>query len=426
MIALNIELFCLFSLNIDILCPIKGKSGKICHPPLLKHKTPKFNQNPLINSEPNIPSSDTQSLDVKHLEEAFAIFYAESQKLEAQQSALQEKINQLSEELQKSNQRLGILVNAIPAGVILLENNIVLLHNPAMLHFLPSLSAGQSFVIPGDWQPSIAPGEYVINTPATSSKTQKTVQVTRIDEGIRSFIQIQDITANIALHQETQRENRLSAMGKMAAGIAHQFRTPLATALLYSSHLCDDDLEPEVSKEFAQRLRKQLLDLEKLSQDMLRFISNRPNKTILVSAKQIIDEAIASIQALYESNHVQLKIECDIPPSTMLLVEPKSIPNAIVAILENALSVSKPADQVLMQARVESKKLVIIIEDQGPGVAAAIIDSLFEPFSTTSANGTGLGLSIAKNTIEAHRGSIAVENSAKGAIFKIILPITSE
>jgi signal transduction histidine kinase len=159
---------------------------------------------------------------------------------------------------------------------------------------------------------------------------------------------------------------------------------------------------------------------------MLSFISNRPSKTILVSARQIIDEATASIQALFESNAVQLQIESDIPVSTMLLVEPKSIPNAIVAILENALSVSKPSDQVLLKVTVESKKLIIHIEDQGPGIASAIIDSLFEPFSTTSANGTGLGLSIAKNTIEAHRGSITVESSAQGAIFKITLPITSE
>ena len=367
------------------------------------------------------------SLDAKHLEEAFAIFYAESQKLEAQQSALQEKINQLSEELQKSNQRLGILVNAIPAGVILLENNIVLLHNPAVLHFLPALSPGQSFEIPCEWQASIAPGEYNIGNPdIPGSKPQKTVQVIRIDEGIRSFIQIQDITANISLHQETQRENRLTAMGKMAAGIAHQFRTPLATALLYSSHLCDDDLAPEMSKEFAHRLRKQLLDLEKLSQEMLRFISNRPSKMVLSSAQQIIEEAQASIQALFESKGVVLHIQSSIASSTMLLVEPKALPNALVAIMENALSVSKPKDKVILRASTEAKKLIINIEDQGPGIASTIIDSLFEPFSTTSANGTGLGLSIAKNTIEAHRGTIAVENSLHGAIFQIILPISSE
>jgi two-component system sensor histidine kinase FlrB len=387
-------------------------------------------KNPLSNSENTLPfatNSSNPPLDAKHLEEAFAIFYAESQKLEAQQSALQEKINQLSDELQKSNQRLGILVNAIPAGVILLENNIVLLHNPAVLHFLPRLSSGQSFEIPLDWQPSIAPGEYLIGeTDSLDSKAQKTVQVIRIDEGIRSFIQIQDITANISLHQETQRENRLTAMGKMAAGIAHQFRTPLATALLYSSHLCDDDLAPDMSKEFAQRLRKQLLDLEKLSQEMLRFISNRPSKNILTSAQQIIDEAQASIQALFESKEVELNVQCSVPSSAMLLVEPKSIPNALVAVLENALSVSKSKDSVQLQASVDTKKLIISIKDQGPGIASTIIDSLFEPFSTTSANGTGLGLSIAKNTIEAHRGTIAVENSHHGATFKITLPIVSE
>ena len=364
------------------------------------------------------------ALAAKHLEEAFAIFYAESQKLEAQQADLQEKINQLSSELQKSNQRLGILLNAIPAGVILLENNIVLLHNPAVLHFLPSLGKGNQFALPSEWQASIAPGEYVIGSPEDPNAPQKMVQVIRIDEGIRSFIQIQDITANIALHHETQRENRLTAMGKMAAGIAHQFRTPLATAMLYSSHLCDDEVEPEMAREFAARLRKQLLDLEKLSQDMLRFISNRPNKTVLTAAKQLIEEAQASIQALFETKGVTLSVQCAIPDTVMLLVEPKSIPNALVAILENALAVSKAGDTVLLSATTESKKLIITIADQGPGISSTMIDSLFEPFSTTSANGTGLGLSIAKNTLDAHRGTIGAQSTHKGAVFKITLPIT--
>jgi len=130
------------------------------------------------------------ALVAKHLEEAFAIFYAESQKLEAQQADLQEKINQLSSELQQSNQRLGILLNAIPAGVILLENNIVLLHNPAVLQFLPSLSKGNQFALPSEWQASIAPGEYVIGNPEDRNAPQKMVQVIQINEGMRSFIQI--------------------------------------------------------------------------------------------------------------------------------------------------------------------------------------------------------------------------------------------
>lgn len=366
----------------------------------------------------------------KHLEEAFAIFYAESQKLETQQASLQEKINQLSQALQESNQRLSVLMNAIPAGVILLENNVVKLHNPAVLQFLPKLLNEQIFQIPKEWQASIAPGEYLIYGEqeagnariSENNKPLKTIQVIRIDQGDRSFVQIQDITANIALHQANQRENRLTAMGRMAAGIAHQFRTPLATALLYSSHLCDDQIDAGLAKEFAQRLRKQLLDLEKLSQDMLRFISNRPVKTSTVSVVDVIYEAQASIQPLFDKKHVKLTIHCELEPTVMLLIEPKSISNALIAILENALEVSQENQQVQIHAKLDGTKVIILISDQGPGIPAQMLDSLFEPFSTTHANGTGLGLSIAKNSLEAHRGNISVQSSSAGAQFTLAIP----
>ena len=358
----------------------------------------------------------------KHLEEAFAIFYAESQKLETQQTALQDKINQLSNELQKSNQRLAILLNAIPAGVILLENEVVLLHNPAVLIFLPALKPGVTFEIPTDWMASITPGEYVIAENGVHQRLQKTVQVIRINEGSRSFVQIQDITANILRHEETQRENRLAAMGRMAAGIAHQFRTPLATALLYASHLCDGEINADTAKEFADRLRKQLLDLEKLSQDMLRFISNKPNKAVLVNAAQIIEDAQSSIQFLFKAKQVSLSVTTSNINHGSLLVEPKAISNAIVAILENALAVSKVNETVSLIATSDQQMLTIMISDQGPGIPKEILNSLFEPFATTSANGTGLGLSIAKNTIETHRGSITADSSKQGAVFKINLP----
>jgi len=158
----------------------------------------------------------------------------------------------------------------------------------------------------------------------------------------------------------------------------------------------------------------------------LRFISNRPSKTIAASAKLLVSEAVSSIQALFNEKNVALEINLDINPNIKLLAEPKAIPNALIAILENALAVSKENDVVQLDAYIENQKMILTIADQGPGIASTIIDSLFEPFSTTSANGTGLGLSIAKNTFEAHRGSIAVENRKQGAVFTIGLPILTE
>jgi len=180
-------------------------------------------------ASPSEPPNEPAQMMPNQLAEAFALFYEESKKLESQQADLQEKINQLTQELYDSNHRLGILLNAIPAGVVLLENNLVSLHNPSVLNFLPTIVIGKPLTLPLDWQPSIAPGEYLIE----NAEGRRTIQLVRIDEGTRSIVQIQDITANIRLHQQSQQENRLAAMGKMAASIAHQFRTPLATALLY-------------------------------------------------------------------------------------------------------------------------------------------------------------------------------------------------
>ena len=379
-------------------------------PPHLPANMPK----PLA-SEPKDPAPQ---LMPNQLAEAFALFYEESKKLESQQADLQEKINQLTQELYDSNHRLGILLNAIPAGVVLLEHNLVSLHNPSALKFLPKIVIGEALTLPSDWQASIAPGEYLIESPTG----RRTVQLVRIDEGSRSIVQIQDISANIHLHQQSQQENRLAAMGKMAASIAHQFRTPLATALLYSSHLCDGKIAVEESKEFAERLRKQLLGLEKLSQDMLRFITNRPRKSELVPIASIVQTAEQAIGPLCEKKGVQLLSKIDLSKDQLVNVEQQAIVNALLAILENALEVSESGKQISIEGSSNAQRVTIVIEDQGPGIPQAMIDSLFEPFSTGHSNGTGLGLAIAKNALEAHRGSIHAENYSKGARFTITLP----
>jgi len=378
---------------------------------------PSFN----ATSAADLSALDKSQSSSKDLEVAFAIFWAESQKLEAQQTTLQEKINLLTQELQQSNQRLAILLNAIPAGAVLLEKNIVLLHNPAILQFIPAIQIGRNFDTPKEWAASIAPNEFIIEF----GGQRRTIQLIRIDEGERSIIQIQDITANIALHQKSQQESRLAAMGKMAAGIAHQFRTPLATALLYSSHLCDESIDQKLLPEFAQRLRKQLFDLEKLSQEMLRFISNKPNKTTLTPILQIIHEAETAIKPLFDEKGVFLELNLNIEQGLMINADQKKLTNALIAILENALQFSKKKQIVRLDLKRDGKVLLAHITDQGPGIAPEMLSSLFEPFASTHANGTGLGLAIAKNAIEAHHGFIKALSSNKGAKFVITLPCIS-
>lgn len=373
-----------------------------------------------MNSEDNLKKGQTSNA----LEKAFSLFIEESKKLELQQSNLQSKIDLLTNELSDSNQRITALIKAMPAAIILLENQIVKLFNPAALHFFPFLQADQLFAIPPHWESSITPGEYLIPSP-TSTRHLQTAQVVRIEEGFRTIIQVQDITQNILNHQKSQQESRLTAMGKMSASIAHQFRTPLATALLYASHLCDLELEDSTKAEFADRLRKQLLGLEKLSKEMLQFVSHRPKQMELVNLHELVTEADHAIRPLCEEKGVTLQCQ-GIESALKIHAEKAALINALIAILENALKVSEAGQVITLSVLFEKQRCQILIQDQGPGIPKEMLDSLFEPFLSGHSTGTGLGLAIAKNAIEAHRGSIIPENTKIGARFTISLPCLTE
>ena len=211
-------------------------------------------------------------------------------------------------------------------------------------------------------------------------------------------------------------------MGQMAASIAHQLRTPLATATLYAGHLADPLLPPERQRDMADKLRRQLTSLEKLTTRMLQFVRQRPQKTESVPISELFDDAEQAIRPVCERYGVPLEVTLSGEPS-LVTVERDAIVSALVAVLENALQVSPQGSVIRMHGVVEHARVRIHIDDHGPGIEASMLQSMFEPFTTSRVNGTGLGLSIARNAIEAHRGEIAASNRPEGgARFSLSLP----
>ncbi|MBU3599772.1 HAMP domain-containing histidine kinase [Polynucleobacter sp. 30F-ANTBAC] len=364
-------------------------------------------------------SSQTPNIAIaQDLEAAFALFVDASKALEEQQLALQSQISQLSQELVEVNGRLSSLLNALPAGVILVENQIVIDFNPAAIQLIPDLKKGSFWNIPKSWKSSTTVGEYH----QKHGQTEQILQVHQIDSSVRSVIQIQDITASISSHAERERVNRLAAMGKMSAGIAHQLRTPLSTALLYASHLSDEKVGDDQKRLFADRLKKQLMNLEKLAGNMLLFLRQRPQQMTNSPLDDLIDEACQAIQAICDERQIGLNLSLQ-SSGSVVNVEKQSIVSALIAILENALQVTQSGQSIAVTTIALQGRVQIMIDDQGPGIAADMMDTLFEPFSTSRITGTGLGLSIARNAIDSHRGEILVSNrEGGGARFTIILP----
>lgn len=360
----------------------------------------------------------------QELEEVFALFLEASKALEAQQTTLQAQIDRLSQELVAANSRLSSLLNSLPSGVILHENHIVIDFNPAALHIIPALQKNQTWHIPPHWKRSnsIREDEYVVKV----GNEDLILQVQEIKSGLRSVLQIQDITSTISARLEKERSDRLAAMGKMTAGIAHQLRTPLSTALLYASHLSDSALADDQKQLFATRLKTQLMNLEKLAGNMLHFIRQRPQQASSVPINQILDEACQTVKILCDERQIEL-IQEFASDGIVVNVEKEVIVGALVAILENAMQVTQSGQAIEIRSREHGGRLEIEIEDQGPGIAPDMMETLFEPFSTSRITGTGLGLAIARSAIDSHRGEILVSNrDGKGARFTIVLPCLTE
>jgi two-component system sensor histidine kinase FlrB len=362
------------------------------------------------------PAAPAQQL--ADLVSAFDRFTGASSAIERQHLELTRHLEQLGHDLVQANERLSVLINALPAAVLLVEHGQITHFNDAAAKLIPDLQTQTIWALPAHWEPGEGPNEYR----TSPSPRARTVQLQQNHSESRVVIQIQDITDNLRNLEDNERVSRLAAMGKMSAGIAHQLRTPLSTALLYAAHLSNPALELSDRTDFSHRLQNQLLHLEKLASQMLQFIKPGLQATRQLSLDDVAQEATDQTQGLFQRHGVQVALDLQ-ASSAMIEAESASLVAALVAVLENAAQASPAASTVRIATRVQGQRAEVVIEDQGPGISAEMLDNLFEPFATDRSTGTGLGLSIASNVIRRHRGDIAAHNRPEGgACFTIALP----
>lgn len=365
------------------------------------------------------PAAPAQQL--ADLVSAFDRFTGASSAIERQHLELTRHLEQLGHDLVQANERLSVLINALPAAVLLVEHGQITHFNNAAAKLIPGLQTQTIWALPAHWEPGEGPNEYR----TSHSPRARTLQLQQNHSESRVVIQIQDITDNLRNLEDNERVSRLAAMGKMSAGIAHQLRTPLSTALLYAAHLSNPALELSDRTDFSHRLQNQLLHLEKLASQMLQFIKPGLQATRQLSLDDVVQEAADQTQGLFQRHGVQVALDLQ-ASSAMVEAESASLVAALVAVLENAAQASPAASTLRITTRVQGQRVEAVIEDQGPGISAEMLDNLFEPFATDRSTGTGLGLSIASNVIRRHRGDITAHNRPEGgACFTIALPCLS-
>jgi len=372
----------------------------------------------------------------EELEAAFLHFVDATRELEALQQKLSQEIYRLTEDLAKSNadltlqieakgrlaEELAALLSALPTGVIILREGKVYAFNDMSATLAPELAMGMEWQLPKQWT-AIDEAHYRVSDRHDPRIIRP--EVRKLVDG-RELMLLHDVTATFRAREQAEHQAKLSAMGRMAAEIAHQLRTPLATATVYAGHLGKPQLAPEQRTRFADQLGKQLAWLDGLVSRMMSFLRNKHGPSALVCVAELLDECRLTIEPLYESKGVVLKLEVQ-GGEHLLSVQRDQIRGGLVSLLENALQVSNEGQSVRVVAKAAHARLNVTIDDDGPGIAQDMMQRLFEPFATGSARGTGLGLAIAKAAVEAHRGQIQAENRKEGgARFHIVLPVLEQ
>ena len=371
---------------------------------------------------------------LSELEKAFSVFNRLSNELQSSYQTLQQRVAGLTGELedarratqdaaaesQRTAQRLRSLLATLPGGIVVVDDaGRIQEHNPIAAEILGGDLVGES------WQrvvkdvlrnPSAADGDWLTHDGrrialAASSLPQESLKI----------ILLTDVTETRALQELAARNQRLSAIGKMAASLAHQIRTPLAGALLYLSQ-CRSRRDDRERGKLLEKGIERLRHLDLLVQDMLVFARGKgPGERVRVADlfKAVHDAAMAVKPA-----NAHLVIH-----GSDVLVELDGNSTALTAALTNLVNnafESAPDVVVTLKAKLRGDRVEFTVRDNGPGIAPSIQSRVFEPFFSTRPAGTGLGLAVVKTVAEAHGGDLALHSEGgRGTRIDINLPRTA-
>ncbi|MDD2762054.1 MAG: HAMP domain-containing sensor histidine kinase [Methylomonas sp.] len=366
----------------------------------------------------------------ERLADAFRIFNELSENLTASYQGLQEQVAHLNQQLaaarserletllekEKLVSRLRQILAALPAAVIILDQRgrIVDFNAQATLLFEEPLLGQQ-------WQDVTRQGLL----PITGSPHEHRLRDGRVvslccnhlNNDAEQIILISDISELRSLQDELAQQKHLSAMGEMVASLAHQIRTPLATAMLYASQLARPELPDAKRLQFPDKILERLRYLERQVNDMLMFA----RQGYMAMQDFSLRAMLSSVSEAMENFTGVFSVENDVDDD-VLLGNADALAGALSNLLNNAVEAG--ADCIGLAAKQRGLWLDIVVKDNGGGMTEACQGHIFEPFYTEKTHGTGLGLAVVDSVVKMHGGRIAcVSMPGQGASFTVSLPV---
>lgn len=245
-------------------------------------------------------------------------------------------------------------------------------------------------------------------------------------DGSTGFLFIfQDLSAVREMEEKIKRADRLAAVGKLSAGIAHEIRNPLAS-ISGSIELLKNELSLDSANErLMEIILREVNRLNTLISDFLLFA--RPIK---VSERKInVSEIVSEIISLFRRGKDvdgRIKIETQLEDDLVISCDSKQLRQVFWNLIKNAIQAMPEGGVLRVSSRWSSlrpKKAEVSVQDSGNGIPYENVSRLFDPFFTTKTEGSGLGLALVYQIVQNHRGDITVQSQpGEGSTFRVVLP----
>jgi two-component system sensor histidine kinase HydH len=245
--------------------------------------------------------------------------------------------------------------------------------------------------------------------------------LTRLDESHRKLKEQTEIL--FQTEEQLRRADRLSALGELSAGMAHEIRNPLSS-IKGAVEILKDDYRPDEAKyEFIQILLKETDRLNRIVQEVLGFARPKQLEFQLGDVNEAIESVLTLIEQEARKAGVTVGRKLDVSIGKRHL-DAGMLKQAFLNLVLNAIQAMPQGGVMTVESRLRGDAVEVKFSDTGIGIAEEHRKKLFTPFFTTKKNGTGLGLAITYRIIENHRGMIdVVSEPGKGATFMVRIPV---
>ncbi len=251
----------------------------------------------------------------------------------------------------------------------------------------------------------------------------------RDDTLVGLIISFEDVEHLRKLQEQMRIVDRLTTLGGLAAGIAHQVRNPLCSIRGLAQLMKENADGDQIQRDYSDVILSDVDRIDRVVDRLLKFIQPSATGWAIASINDIIDDTLILAKHEIRKKDIDLKIDYS-PNVPKILCQRENMIQAILNIFVNAFQAIDHkgtvavSTEVLGNAEDSESMIKVCISDSGPGIDEAALRRIFEPGFTTKEDGGGFGLAITKQTTEVHGGKITVESAPdKGATFVLLLPV---